>query len=192
MIEQKNVLKELPDKTKLYSIDEFKNLLKRSPQNKILVRDAILMLLAARNRKPIYGRTMLMKQIFLLYEEILKKYGLKFQDPKFVPYRYGPYSFAVMQVLEDLDFAGYIKIEGRKNSRKERFMLTEKGLSEIINKFRTLDDKVQREIEEKRIGWDQLGTNGILRYVYQNYPKFKEKSELKEKYKEIEWGKGKA
>jgi|Deesub1362A_J573_1020465.scaffolds.fasta_scaffold01045_8 uncharacterized protein YwgA len=189
---QKNVLKELPDKTKLYSAEMFKELLKKTPENKILVRDAILMLLSVKNEKPIYGRTMIMKQIFLFYEEILKRRGLKFQDPKFVPYKYGPYSFTVMQALEDLYFAGYIKIEGRKNTRKERFTLTEKGLIEILNKFESLAESIKKEIEEKRIGWDQLGTDGILRYVYQNYPEYKEKSEIKKKYKEIEWGKGKA
>lgn len=187
-----NLLKALPDDTRLYSGEEFRELLERQSGKKVLVRDSILLLLCARAEKPIYGRIMMMKQLFLFYEEILENFGLKYQNPRFVPYKYGPYSFMIMQVIEDLYFAGYLTIQGRRNSRKEQFLLTEKGLKEIIEKYKTLPEGAKKAIEELRVGWDQLGTQGILNYVYTNYPRYKEKSEIKEKYKEIEWGKGRA
>jgi len=182
----------MADETKLYPFDMVEVALREyKKQAKLLVRDVILLLLYAIKDKPIYGRTMLMKQVFLTYEEILKKHGIVFQDPKFVPYKFGPYSFIVTQVLEDLHFAGYIRIEGRRNTKKEKFLLTDAGIKEAYRRFQTLPPKIREEIVKKRIGWDQLGTRGILNYVYTKYPKYKEKSEIKKKYKEIIWGQGK-
>lgn len=182
--------RELSDKTRIFSFEEVRKELQKKEKPDLLVKDVLLFLLYARKDKPIYGRTMLMKQVFLLFEEILKKYNLKVQNPKFVPYYYGPYSFTVAKVLEDLTFSGYIKIVGKKNSRKERFELTNPGIREIEEKWKQLDKNLRREIENHRISWDQMGTEGILNYVYRYYPEFKEKSKIKDKYKEIKWGRG--
>ena len=182
--------RELGDGTKIFSFEEARRKLKEKKKLDLLVRDIILLLLYAKKDKPIYGRTMLIKQVFLLFEEILKKYNLKVQDPKFVPYHYGPYSFTVAKAVEDLTFAGYIKIEGKKNTKKERFSLTELGIREIEEKWKGLNERLKKEIENHRISWDQMGTDGILNYVYTYYPQFKEKSKIKGKYKEIKWGRG--
>ena len=182
---------ELGDRTRIFSFEEARKELQKKEKLDLLVRDVLLMLLYARRDKPIYGRTMLMKQVFLLFEEILKKYDLKVQNPKFVPYYYGPYSFTVAKVAEDLAFAGYIRIEGKKNTRKERFMITEQGIREIEEKWKKLSENLKKEIENHRIAWDQMGTDGILKYVYTYYPEFKEKSKIKDKYKDIKWGRGK-
>lgn len=190
MIEKQKVLK-LSDGTEILPYQEAIAIAEKRESPDLLVRDLILLLLYARKTKPIYGRTMLMKQVFLLFEEILKKYNLKIQNPKFVPYHYGPYSFTVAKVAEDLAFAGYIKIEGKKNTRKERFIITQQGIREIEEKWRKLNENLKKEIENHRIAWDQMGIDGILKYVYTYYPEFKEKSKIKNKYKDIKWGRGK-
>ncbi len=190
MIEKQKVLK-LSDGTEILPYKEAIAIAEKRESPDLLVRDLILLLLYARKNKPVYGRTMLMKQVFLLFEEILKKYDLKVQNPKFVPYYYGPYSFTVAKVAEDLAFAGYIKIEGKKNTRKERFIITEQGIREIEEKWKKLNEKLKKEVENHRIAWDQMGTDGILKYVYTYYPEFKEKSKIKNKYKDIKWGRGK-
>lgn len=187
---ERQIIWKLSDETEVFSYKEATAVAKKRKVPDLLVRDLILLLLYARKDKPIYGRTMLMKQVFLLFEEILRKYNLKVQNPKFVPYYYGPYSFTVAKVLEDLSFAGYIKIEGKKNTRKEKFMLTNQGLREIDKKWNKLDENLRKEIEKHRIAWDQMGTDGILNYIYTYYPEFKEKSKIKDKYKEIKWGRG--
>jgi len=187
---ERQITRKLSDETEVFSYKEAIAVAKEREVPDLLVRDLILLLLYARKDKPIYGRTMLMKQVFLLFEEILKKYNLKIQNPKFVPYYYGPYSFTVAKVLEDLSFAGYIKIEGKKNTRKEKFMLTNQGLREIERKWSKLDENLREEIEKHRIAWDQMGTDGILNYVNTYYQEFKEKSKIKNRYQEIKWGRG--
>jgi uncharacterized protein YwgA len=159
----------------------------------ISVRDAILTILYAKKNKPIHGRIMLFKEIFLLYEEVLKNNSKIFeiQSPEFVPYRYGPYSFDVADVLNHLHYDDFVNISGRKNSISESFTITERGVKEIIVKYNSLPENIKKEIVDHRVGWDQLGTDGILRYVYENFEEYTDRSEIKEKYKHILWGRGK-
>jgi uncharacterized protein YwgA len=180
------------DGTRFFTVDDWEELIKENDEcfPKILVRDLILSLLAVKPDKPIYGRIMLMKQIFLLFTETLEPRGIHCQDPKFVAYDFGPYSFTVMQVVEDLRFSGYISIEGRKGSRKEAFKLSKKGKISPNQFLKILSDDIIEEIRYRRIGWDQLGTDGILRYVYEYYPKMKENSKIKNRYKDVSWGIG--
>lgn len=184
----------LPENSVILNFDQVQNELKKQikKSESLLISDVILILLYSHINKPIYGRTLIMKQLFLLYKEILEKTDLKIQDPKFIPYIYGPYSFSVMQVIDDLFFSGNIIIKGRKNSRNEEFKISDNAIKKVSKKYSQLSDEIRDEIAEKRIGWDQLGIDGILRYVYLNYPKYKEKSKIKEKYEDIIWGKGKA
>ena len=53
----------------------------------------ILALLEADGRKPIYGRTRLVKMLFLL-QEAIKKESIEFEDMyDFRPLHYGPFAF---------------------------------------------------------------------------------------------------
>lgn len=85
-------------------------------------------------------------------------------------------------------FDGYVQVKGRRNSNSESFSLTDKGKKFAKKTFNKLNRFTRNEIIEKRKGWDQLGTDGILNYVYTHYPKFKKKSLLKNRYKDILWG----
>jgi hypothetical protein len=187
-------IERLPDHSCLYSVEEFKKKLSSSTINtdQLLLSDIILILLAAHDDKPIYGRTMFMKQIFLFTEEILKKEKIEVQRPNFIPYIFGPYSFTVMETIDGLKYSGNIIIQGKKNSRKENFSLSDKARKKAKKLFAKLPKEIKKTIREKRIGWDQLGNDGILRYVYLNYPDYKEKSMLKERYSDIQWGIGRA
>ncbi len=184
----------LPDGTRLYSYDELRSRLgqmKMSTKERLLARDAVLILLYAHREKPIYGRTALIKQLFLFYEEVVKKRGIPLQEPRFVPYRFGPYSFLMMNNVDALWHSGYITIEGKKNTRKESFLLTGAGEKMASDLFKRLPEEIQDDIRAKRNSWDQWGGD-ILQYVYTCYPSYKERSELKKKYGTIVWGQGKA
>lgn len=161
------------------------------PEKIITVKDMILILLYSYKDIPIYGRIMFFKQIFLLYEEILNnESNLEIQKPEFKPYNYGPYSFDVADILEQLEWNEIIDRNGIKNRRTESFKLTEKGIAEIKEKFENLTPELKEKIKTLRKGCDELGTDGILRYVYLNYPEYKEQSKIKNRYKEIIWGQG--
>ncbi len=156
----------------------------------LTVRDLILILLYAQKSKPIQSRIMLFKETFLLYNEVLHKYKeqLIIQDPKFFGYKYGPYSYEIAEALKQLHWSGLISIEGKKNTRRETFRLTKRGLEEAEKIFERLPPSLQEEIRKMRIGWDQLGIDGILRYVYAKYKEYTDKSEIKDKYKWVIWG----
>jgi hypothetical protein len=184
------------DKTKIYTFKEFCKLIDQTESDdnqKLLISDLFLILLYAQNNKPIFGRTMLIKQLFLLYNEVFDKFHeISLQEPNFIAYDFGPYSFKSMKILDDLRFSKEICVDGKKNTKKESFSLTEKGANIAKQKFKTLPRPLQKELKNKRIGWDQLGTRGILKYVYERYPDMKENSIIKKRYKDITWGLGKA
>lgn len=147
--------------------------------------DVILYLLYATPERPIHGRIAMTKQIFLAIKEVLEEKNV--ENPKFVPYRYGPYSFLVTHIISNLEYDSILSVKGRKNT-SEKFSLTEKGKKIAKRKFAKLPKKLQNELIDRRKGWDQNHIKGILAYVYNKYPEYTEKSMIKKKYKSITWG----
>lgn len=172
------------DNTKIYSYEKADKILTKIKSKNISRQDLIMILLVAQE-KPIHGRILLMKELFLLYRRLLHE---KSQDPKFVPYKFGPYSFHLVESVSTLSQDGYLEVHGRRNSNSESFTLTSKGRDLARKTFNQLPKSIQNEIIKKRKGWDQLGTEGILNYVYTHYPSFKTNSVLKNRYKDIIWG----
>ena len=168
--------------------------LRRMKRPLLTLDEMILLLLYTHKDKPIITRTLLFKELFLLYEEILKKYIDKKEmpDPVFIPYKYGPFSFPLSETLSSLITGGLVKVLGRAKGRDEEFMLTHIG-ENIVEKIiedlpSSIREKLLEEITFKRIGWDQLGRDGILKYVYRKYKEYTPNSEIIEKYKGVEWG----
>ena len=71
-----------PDKSVFYSYDKAKVIFEEAKPNKLLLTDAILLLLYAQPANPIYGRISMMKQVFLVTHEVFKEPEV--QDGKFV------------------------------------------------------------------------------------------------------------
>jgi uncharacterized protein YwgA len=160
---------------------------------RILPEDTILMLLYSHSDKPIINRTVLMKEVFLTYEEVLKKEnGIELLNPEFFGHKFGPFSYRVSEAIWFLVSNGMIQVKGRAKGRKEEFRITEKGIGMIKLLLKKMKkDMVKVLIEDltnKRKGWDQLGRNGILNYVYKMYENYAEKSKIKEKYGMTIWG----
>ncbi len=191
-------LEEMASKLKNHSLDthdrnRIMNLILESNEEykvrknvKHRISDVILYILFAQSSYPIHGRITITKQVFLTIKEVLGEENV--ENPKFVPYRYGPYSFLVTHVISNLEYDGLLDIKGRKNTSSEKFILTEKGIKVAKKKFTRLPRKLQNELIDKRIGWDQSHVRGILAYVYNKYPEYTEKSLLKKKYQSIIWG----
>jgi uncharacterized protein YwgA len=179
---------ELPDKTRIYSYERARQVFKTLERPELTVADVILLLLYAHKDKPIYGRISLMKQVFLLIHEVLDE--KRVQDPKYVPKRYGMYSYLVANTVSNLEFADFLTRKGKKNTKTESFRISEKGAKYAASIFQSLPDSVQQKIIESRKGWDQWGREGLLRYVYREYKEYKDASVLKNRYAPILWGKG--
>ena len=180
----------LPDETEFYSYSQISKVFGEIKRKEIQLSDAILILLNAQPDNPIFGRISLMKQMYLLLNEELRSEDV--QDGNFVPYYYGWFSFQIINNLKNLEYLGYIEKKGKKNTRNEQFRISGKGKKFITPLFSSLPEEAQENIRDKRKGWDQLGCDGILNYVYSKYPDSKERSKLKERYKSIKWGRSKA
>jgi len=185
--------KKMKDKEKI-KFSELDKLLNNTAKPILTLDDMILLLLYVKKDKPIVTRTLLFKELFLFYKEIIEKLFdvTRIPNPNFIGYKYGPFSFSLAEILTNLWFGGYIEIKGRAKGRSETFVLTKKGIKKAKESLEKLPDNIKNklflELREKRIGWDQLGRDGILRYVYNEYPEYKSRSKIKEKYRVLKWG----
>lgn len=172
------------DGTRIYTYDQVAEEFDALEVPEFSLRDLALVVLGAQD-KPVHGRTLLMKEVFLMHKEVLEG---RSSDPNFVPYRFGPYSFHVAGLLRALAADGILEVRGRTNSNSESFRLTSKGRKMAAKIMMRLSEGEREVVSAKRMGWDQLGTHGVLNYVYKRYPKYKEKSIVKKRYKDVVWG----
>jgi hypothetical protein len=182
------IIEQFDDDTVTYSLEAVEKILSSLKPKKFTIADATLILLYAQKENPIYGRIMLTKEMFLLLNEVLEEGEV--QEPKFVAYHYGPYSFVLGNILTNLEYSGFLDRTGKKNSKVENFKLTCKGLERASALWEKLPHNVKNELPTKRKGWDQLGVKGILSLVYCKYPKFAKNSYIKGRFKNISSGRG--
>lgn len=137
--------------------------------------DWVLALLYANNRKPIHGKLMLVKEMFLVTKEMVPDLDAELQ---FFPYDLGPYSKVLAERVEALVQEGLIDAEG--SGGDFIFRLTPKGEQQAQQIMNELSDEVKSLLERKRRAWDQLGYRGIVRLVYTRYPEYAGKSKILE------------
>lgn len=130
---------------------------------------------AARN-PAINGMLMFTKQFFVFVKEVNRDLQGYFN---FIPYDYGPYSFVLKTIIDDLVNESYIVVE--KSDDRHDFILTDKGVekAEILSK--NLDEKTKQTLENLRREATQLGYRGVLRYVYSRYPEYTTASKIRER-----------
>ena len=139
--------------------------------------DWVLALLSAVNR-PIYGRLMLVKEIFLIAKEMDPRLD---KELDFFPYDLGPYSKVLAQKLNDMVARGLIEVSSKEGEEGEyQFSLTDKGREEAQKALNGLSNDVRELLRKKRRGWDQLGYRGIVRLVYSKYPEYAGRSKIRE------------
>jgi len=132
---------------------------------KLNVIDIILLLLA--NGKTV-GRTMMQKQVFLAYKEVLNEYS---EDPLYYPDKTGPYSKVVDDSLKYLKSLNLIKVINRGEGH-QTYILTVEGKRKAEEISKLLPNDIIGKLKDQKISWDEWDTNGILRYVYRNYPNY--------------------
>ncbi len=168
---------QLNDETKLINYEEAAQIYKSIQPKEIGPEETILMLLAITPTKPIKGKTMIIKQLFLIEREIFQQ----IQDLKFVGHKFGPHSFLIENILKNMEFIGLIK----KSSNKYR--ITDKGLKKIRPLMERLDSHKLQHLKNQRIAWDELGSEGLIHLVYDKYPEFTDQSIIKYRYHIIDW-----
>ena len=143
--------------------EEYKE--KRSLHGKLNALDIILLLLA--NGKTT-GRTMMQKQVFLAYKEVLKDYS---EDLLYHPDKYGPFSKLVEDSLKYLRNQGLIKVINRGEGH-QTYILTEEGKRKAEEISKKLPDEIKNALKNQKISWDEWDIKGILRYVCRKYPEY--------------------
>jgi len=142
----------------------------------------LLALLYANNQKPIYGKLMFVKELFIAAHEIDEISENLQKVFKFYPDRYGPYSRVFDDALGKLKREHFIEVkkETLDNSTRHIFYLTEKGKKFAENFYNSLPKSAQDKLNKLKRGAEQLGYTGILKHVYTHYPRYAMGSKIKE------------
>lgn len=135
----------------------------------MLIRQKTVLALLSRANRPL-NPTVFVKLAFLLRQETGMKNEPTFYD--FVPYKYGPFSFALYRELTNLRRDGYVTPDEKRVAICERTVgLAEEKINELPAVFHEAVDKVVRRYGRK----SQMG---LVKDVYTRYPWYAIKSEL--------------
>lgn len=150
---------------------------KQDVVNSLTNEEWVLSLLHANNGKPMNGKLMFVKQLFILANDIFPDLSDRF---KFYPSHYGPYSNVFARTVKELIKEDLIKVDTETDGKTITyiFTLTEKGKEKAKSAFEELPQNYQETMSRKRRGWDQLGYRGIVRFVYTKYPEYTTKSKI--------------
>lgn len=135
----------------------------------MLTRQKIILSLLSYSRNPV-NPTMLVKLAFLLGQETVLGEDRTYYD--FVPYRYGPFSFALYRELEALKRDGYVSSVGG------HFGLVPETLVLSNQKVEDLPKRVVDAVKLVTSTYSRVPGEKLLRDVYARYPWYASKSEL--------------
>ena len=107
-------------------------------------------------------RTMFVKFLFLLRMETTLNQSSSFYD--FVPYKYGPYSFALYRDLDRLETYGYV------SQGEDQFALIENLMDETQRQTSKLARNMQLAIANVFKRYGQETPNSLIGLVYVKYP----------------------
>jgi len=135
----------------------------------VLKRQKTILALLSRAQKPL-SPIVFVKLVFLLRHETELQHDPAFYD--FVPYKYGPFSFALYRELGNLRRDGYVSPDEDHVALCERTAsLAEEKIDELPAAFHEAVDKVVK----RYVGKSQTG---LVKEVYSRYPWYAIKSEL--------------
>jgi uncharacterized protein YwgA len=165
------------------------NRLKEDSRTLLSLDELILISLYAQQDNPIYGKTVFVKEIFVIYEEIFKDLtNFLIQDGEYYAHKYGPYSEKVLETVDDMMWSGNVHIHGRRADQSKVYSLSEEGKERAKLLYEELPQEIQTKLTETRKELDQLGHNGIINHVYHNYEEYTSESNIKDEHKKINWG----
>jgi hypothetical protein len=147
------------------------------------IPDWLLIWLALDGSRAIKGKTVFVKQMFIVAKEVVPQIFPMF---RFYGHRFGPYSKEFEAALQGLIEKGLVsekvieELEGFSSDRKRYdysiSQVGEKVAVGLMAKFPP--ETIQSLLGYKRV-LSQMGYIGLLSYVYNTYPNFAEKSEFR-------------
>jgi len=146
--------------------------------------DGVLLLLGAYPEVAMPGTLVFQKEAFLLEKSLAPDLGLAMEPLEFKPHRMGPYSDKLKRILESLEKGGLIEtrpLPGREEGVSYR--LTPKGKREAVEAGKRYPSEVLVAIQKKRRAWDELGSAGLLKLVYEDFSAYAARSEIADRVK---------
>jgi uncharacterized protein YwgA len=140
-----------------------------------LAKKMVLVLLNADNKSPVRGKTVFIKQVFLLAKEIIQEID---DNLEFYPFQIGPYSTVLAKLLNEMIRENLIEAETKGG--KWIFSITEKGEQIAKDAIELLSENQIQEINRMKRTTSEWGVSGVLRYVYRNYPEYAIDSRVRE------------
>lgn len=133
----------------------------------MLSRQKILLLMLKYAGRPV-RRVELIKWCFLLRHESETEGGSSFYD--FVPYKYGPFSFALSQEIKKLESMSYVLSHGEQAWKLN---------AELASDVAGISHAIEREVRKIVSNFGSHSSNDLLNYVYHRHPEFTVISERK-------------
>jgi uncharacterized protein YwgA len=135
-----------------------------------------LIVLALLYNGPVQGRTRMMKLLFLAQDRAEKR-GVRLGEDRFefVPYRFGPWSYEVLLVLEDLQREGLVEEVVEETPRygpRFRYFLTKRGREAAEQARRRLPRELVEELDRVYQEWAHKPLLELIAYIYQAYPNY--------------------
>lgn len=153
----------------------------------ISVEDAFLLLAGTHPHAELSGRLVVQKEMFLLEKSFGPEHGLNFEPMGFVPLHMGPHSKRLKQVIRNLRRKGIVERHPLPGREGDAYLLTDLGRKMAEERKALLPDSVWTKMRQRRRAWDELGSAGLLRIVYENFSAYAGKSQIKKRVREGPW-----
>jgi uncharacterized protein YwgA len=141
--------------------------------------DIVLSILYAERGKPIRGKLVFMKTVFLSIKQVFREYEREF---RFIPYDYGPYSQTFARILNELLERGLVESSvadiGEGKIRYD-YCLTSSGRTKAGLSYGKLSLDQKSTLENLKMQLAELGYRDFLRYVYARYPEYAVSSKIR-------------
>ncbi len=138
----------------------------------MLTRQKILLALVSQQGSPVTS-TVLVKLAFLARNETFLRSDQTFYD--FVPYKFGPFSFGLYREMAALRKNGYLEVDST-----ERIGISPMCKSLAQKKIRELPESTLWAMENITRSYGKLPQRTLLKSVYESYPWYATKSELRD------------
>lgn len=142
----------------------------------MFIDDWILAWLYIADGAPVLGITKLQKEIFVILMEFAQENNIPSENPGFRAYKFGPYTERIDSCLQTLMDMGLVSSTGRMNTNNEKFIITEKGLPYGRKAISKLTDEEREKFVALKGDLQQFSTQGLMTYVYANYPEYTDES----------------
>lgn len=147
----------------------------------ISTEDALLLLAGTYPDVEIPGKLIAQKEMFLFEKSLAPRLGIYIEPAGFKPYHLGPYSRKLKRLLEDLERRGFLKSRPLVGREGVAYSLTDRGKQLAHAKQALVRPEVLEELRRKRRGWDELGSPGLLKLVYEDFSAYAAESEIKDR-----------